>query len=189
MTKNKKLEMISQLLLSEMSLSNESYGYLMRKYLLVGKYSSEVKELNYAELCKLSEALTYTITIIQNDKVYETDTKNCFLGNYEHIHACYQINPFEKAVVIAQNINDSFKIFLYKPNAFEDTIILPRITCFKNLFEYFNVYKSDGSIAENLDDLKDQSEVLGISKQNLTYQCFGKDLPLHIILRWYKGYF
>lgn len=38
------------------------------------------------------------------------------------------------------------------PHVFDKAIILLQISCFKYIFNYFNVYKLDGSLAQNLDE-------------------------------------
>lgn len=188
---SKKLLVVLRPMLNEMSLSDEVYGRIMRMYSPACKCSSKVKALDYFKLCKLSNSHNYTLTIIQNEKIFDTDTNNCFRGAYENISACYQIDPFSKAIVIARDIyqSNSFKVFYYEPDAFDKSIILPYISCFKPLFEYFNVYKADGTLVENLDELAKETEVMAVSKGTLTYTCYGRSYPIHILLRWYEGYF
>ena len=191
MIRSKKLVDVIHPLLNEMSLSDELYGHILRRYSPDCKCSAKVKMIDYAELCKLSKNHSYTTTIIQNEKIFDTELNNCFCGAYEHISACYQINPFSEALVIARNNckYNSFNVFRYIPNVFDEAIILPQISCFKYLFNYFNVYKLDGSLAQNLDELKGETEVVAISKQSLTYTCWKRSCPIRIILRWYEGYF
>jgi len=188
---SKKLLVMLRPMLNEMSLSDEVYGRIMRMYSPACKCSPRVKTLDYSELCKLSNSHNYMLTIIQNEKIFDTMMNNCFRGAYEHISACYQINPFCKAIVIARNNYkyNSFRVFYYEPSSFDKVIVLPHISCFKPLFEYFNVYKADGTLVENLDDLIKETEVMAISKETLKYNCYGKSYTIHIILRWYEGYF
>lgn len=192
MIRNKNLVDVIRPLLNEKSLSDEAYGRIMRKYSSDCKCSATVKTLCYSELCKLSEYFCYHVSIIQNGNIFEMELNNYFYGRYEHISACYRINPFNDAIVIVKNIckyNYSYKVFRYKPYAFDDLIFLPNISCFKYLFDYFNVYKQDSSLAQNLDELKEQTAVVAISKQCLTYTCYARKYPIPIILRWYEGYF
>ena len=58
-----------------------------------------------------------------------------------------------------------------------------------NIFLDILVYKSNGTLVENLDELKGETEVIAISKQSLEYNYAAKSHEIHIILRWYKGYF
>ena len=46
-----------------------------------------------------------------------------------------------------------------------------------------------GTLVENLDELKGETEVIAISKQTLEYDYAAKSHEIHIILRWYEGYF
>lgn len=190
MIRSKKLTNVIRPLLNEMAVPDEVFGQIIRRYSPACKCSVKVKTLNYSELCRLGNNSNYDMTIIQNGKVFDTDRNNRFDGAYEHIRACYQINPFIDALVIARNIRKySFMIFRYKPCAFFETIDLNYISCLKYLFEYFNIYKSNGSLAENLDDLRRETEVIAISKQTLSYDCHGRSYAIHIILRWYEGYY
>lgn len=191
MIRSKKLVEVIRPLLNEMSLSDESYGHIMKKYFSNCKCSAKVKMLDYSELCKLSQNHSYSLTIIQNGKIFDTELNNLFCGAYWHISACYRINPFNEAIVIANNIckYNCYKVFCYKPYAFDTSIVLPNISCFKYLFDYFNVYKKDGSLAQGLDELVEETEVVAISKQSLTYTCYTRNYPIRIILRWYEGYF
>lgn len=192
MIRNKNLVDVIRPLLNEMPLlDDEAYGRIMKKYSPACRCSATVKMLDYFELCKLSNNHCYNITIIQNGKIFEMELNNYFYGRYEHISACYQINPFNEAIVVAENNckYNSYKIFCYEPYAFDRSITLPDISCLKYLFVYFNVYKQDGSLAQNFDELKEETEVVAISKQSLTYTCHTRNYPIRIILRWYNGYF
>lgn len=68
------------------------------------------------------------------------------------------------------NLQENLRKY-YIPHVFDEAIILLQISCFKYIFNYFNVYKLDGSLAQNLDELKGETEVVAISKQSLTYTC------------------
>lgn len=187
----KKLLSVLHQLLNEISVPDDVYGCIMRKYSPTCRCSAKVKTLNYFELCKLAKNNSYNMTIIQNGKIFDTDMDNCFQGVYEHISACYQINPFSKALVIGWKSSEynSFRVFSYEPYVFDETINVPKISCFKYLFGYFNVYKSNGTLVKNLDELAGEKEVIAISKQTLEYEYVSDSYELHIILRWYEGYF
>lgn len=178
-------------MLNEMSVSDEIYGQVMRRYSPSCKCSAKIRTLNYAKLCRLADNRNYNLTIIQNENIFDTIMNNCFCGAYENISACYQIDPFSKAIVIARNIckYNSYKVFYYEPSAFNESILLPHVSCFKPLFEYFNVYKADGTLVASLEELTEETEVMAVSKETLTYHCYGESYPIHIILRWYEGYF
>lgn len=189
MIRSKKFTNVIRPLLNEMAVSDEVYGQILRHYSPACKCSAKVKTLNYSELCRLGNNSNYDMTIIQNGKVFDRVMNNRFGVAYEYISPSYQINPFSDALVIARNIcKDSFMIFRYKPYAFFETIDLHCISCFKYLFEHFNIYKSNGSLAESLDELRGETEVIAISKQTLSYNCYGRSYAIHIILRWYEGY-
>lgn len=191
MIRSKKLLSVLRPLLDEMLVPDDVYGHIMKEYSPACRCSAKVKTLNYFELCKLAKNNSYNMTIVQNGKIFDTDMNNCFYGAYEHIRACYQISPFNKAIVIARNIckYNSFRVFCYEPYVFDEIINVPQISCFKYLFGYFNVYKSNGTLVENLDELKGETEVIAISKQPLEYNYAAESHEIHIILRWYEGYF
>lgn len=191
MIRSKNLVDVIRPLLNEMSLSDEAYGRIMKKCSPDCKCSEKVKTIDYSKLCKLSKNHIYSISIIQNGKIFDTEFDNLFRGSYWHISACYMINPFNEAIVIARNNckYNSYKVFCYEPMPFDDLIVLPNISSFKYLFDYFNVYKKDGSLARSLDELVEETEVVAISKQTLTYSCYAKNYPIRIILRWFEGYF
>lgn len=168
-------------------LYDETYGQIIKRYATVKKCKKIVKTINYPKLCTLSRS--FGVTIIQGERIIDAEFNNFFSGSYEHINACYQMDPLKKAIVIAQNYaNNSFRIFRYEPTPFDETIFLPNISSFKYLFNYFTVFKSDG-LAVDLNDLNGETEVYAISKYGLAYTCWKKDLEIHIILRWYEGYF
>lgn len=185
MIRKKKLVDVIEPFFNQRSLTDELYGQILRRYSQSFACSSKVSEIDYSELCNLRRSLS----IIQNGKIFDTDLRNSFHQVHESINACYQINPFNSALVIANSprSTESYEVFSYKPYAFDKMIQLPYISCFKYLFEYFNVYKSDGSLAGELEDLYGETEVFAVSKQLLHYDYCEKDYPLHIILRWYAG--
>ncbi len=185
----KKLLPVLQTLLNGIDVSDEVYGSIMRDYSPNCKCSAEVKTINYSELCKLSKDHTYNITIIQEEKIL-TDTSH-FHSGCEHVAACYQIDPFSQAIVIAESICkfNFFRVFRYKPHFFDEIINVPNISCFKYLFGYFNVYKLNGTLVENWDELKSETEVIAISKQILECNDVEGHHEIHIILRWYKELF
>ncbi len=186
----KKLLLVLCPLLNEMAVPDDVYGRIVREYSPACKCSAKIKTINFAELCELGNN-SYNMSIIQNGEIFYTDRNNCFCGAYEHIWACYKINPFSKAVVIVRDISkyNSFKVFCYEPYGFAKIINVPQISCFKYLFRYFNIYKSNGTFVNNLDELKGETEVIAISKQTLEYKYAENSYGIHLILRWCKGYF
>ncbi len=187
----KKLLSVLHPLLNDMSVPDDVYGRIMREYSPACKCSAKVKTLNFSELCKLGNNCIYNMTIIQDGEIFHTDINNYFYGAYEHIRACYQINPFSKALVIVRNLYkyNFFRVFCYEPYVFDNIINVPQISCFIYLFSYFDIYNSNGTLVENLDELKGETEVIAISKQTLEYHYDEGHHGIHIILRWCKGYF
>lgn len=185
----KKLVKVIFPLVSDGYLSILIYDKIIKNYSPSCKCAKKIGTLSYYGLCRLSKDLDYTVTIIQDDKIFDTKLNNRLEGEgFQHISACYQINPFSRALVIAQSTYDhKLKIFFYEPYAFDKAIVLPNLSSFKYLFDYFNVYKLDGSLAKDLNELTKENEVIAISKQHLTYEFDRKNYPIRIILRWYRG--
>lgn len=152
------------------------------------KCKSKIKELNYRQICHLRDKnINSWVDILQGDKIINSP------------NSCWQMNPFEDAIIIVTTTHSIFgffwstcRVFIYRQAPFSEVIILPNLNLLEPNFNLFNVYLDNGSLLNEYKDLVNPSlseEIICISKDTLHYKYCEEEQTIRIIMRFYRGNF
>lgn len=145
-------------------LSKEELSCIFETWAEIKCSSSKIKWIDFGKLCKLNHNNKYRLTVIQGNQTF---------SYYDNPAPCYQMNPFESALVFASKIkskHNSVKILRYDPVPFKSTIYLKDYWELEPNFKLYDVFTktADGilDVVRDFSELHAKSEIIAISKSN-----------------------